>query len=72
MSEPDGVFDTFVGAATGCRVQFQLTFGNDGVATAGCSDRVFSFEVVVLGDDVVRADARTVVVRVPRDLDVCP
>jgi riboflavin biosynthesis pyrimidine reductase len=44
---------------------------NDGFVPATCADQIFNVDVIVVGDDTVEADRRTVVVRVPGDRSLC-
>lgn len=68
----DGEFDSFTGVVPGCLVTFQIVARNDDVVARTCRDQLFNLDVIVVGDDVVEADRRTVVVRVPGDRTVCP
>jgi hypothetical protein len=56
----------------GCLVTFQIVARNDGFVPATCTDQIFNMRVVVIGDDTVEADSRTVVIRVPGDTSLCP
>ena len=67
----DGTLDSFTGVAPGCRVTFQIVARNDGFATATCTDQIFNVDVIVVGDDTVESDRRTVVVRVPGVRSLC-
>ncbi|HJL24453.1 MAG TPA: MXAN_6577-like cysteine-rich protein [Polyangiaceae bacterium LLY-WYZ-15_(1-7)] len=67
----DGEFDSFVGVEPGCLVTFQIVAQNDGLVDATCEDQLFDLRVIVVGDDVVEADSRVVVVRVPGDRTLC-
>lgn len=68
---PDGTLDSFTSVVPGCRVTFQIVARNDGFVAATCTDQVFNVDVIVVGDDTVEADRRTVVVRVPGDRSLC-
>jgi hypothetical protein len=70
-SGPDGTFDTFEDVAPGCRVSFRIVARNDGAIPASCEDRAVTMRVLVVGDDTITADARTVVVRVPGENAQC-
>ncbi len=67
----DGTFDSFTSVNPGCLVTFQIVARNDGFVPAMCEDQLFNLRVIVVGDDVVEADSRTVVVRVPGDRSLC-
>lgn len=67
---PDGVFDSFTNLCPGTTVRFLLEMQNVEVP-ATCSDQVFSFRIVVMGDKTVETDARVVTVRVPGDVALC-
>jgi hypothetical protein len=67
----DGAFDSFIDVPPGCLVTFQIVAQNDGFVPATCEDQVFDLDVIIVGDDVVEADRRTVVVRVPGDPTRC-
>jgi hypothetical protein len=69
-SSPDGIFDSFTNLCPGTTVRFLLEMQNVDVP-ATCSDQVFSFKVVVIGDKTVETDARVVTVRVPGDVALC-
>ncbi len=68
----DGTLDSFTGVNPGCLVTFQIVARNDGVVDRACADQLFNMRVIVVGDDTVEADSRTVVVRVPGDRTLCP
>ncbi len=67
---PDGTFDSFTGVCTGTNVTFALVLQNT-TTPATCSDQVFSFKIVVIGDKTVETDSRVVTVRVPGDKTLC-
>jgi hypothetical protein len=67
---PDGIFDSFTSLCPGTVVRFLLEMRNTDVP-ATCSDQVFSFKVVVIGDAKIETDARIVTVRVPGDNTLC-
>jgi hypothetical protein len=67
----DGVVDSFTAVTPGCLVTFQIVAENDGFVPATCRDQLFDMRVIVIGDDVVEADSRTVIVRVPGDRTLC-
>jgi len=67
----DGTFDSFTGVVPGCLVTFQIVARNDGFVPRTCADQLFNLRVIVIGDDVVEADSRIVVVRVPGDRSLC-
>jgi len=67
----DGAFDSFVDVEPGCLVTFQIVARNDGFVPATCADQLFELDVIIIGDDVVEADRRTVVVRVPGNPSLC-
>jgi hypothetical protein len=67
----DGAFDSFIDVPPGCLVTFQIVARNDGFVPAICTDQLFELDVIVIGDDVVEADRRTVVIRVPGDPSRC-
>ena len=67
----DGAFDSFVDVEPGCLTTFQIVARNDGFVERTCEDQIFNLDVVVIGDDVVEADRRTVVVRVPGNPSLC-
>ncbi len=67
----DGVVDSFTDVVPGCLVTFQVVAENDGFVPATCGDQLFNMRVIVVGDDTVEADSRTVVVRVPGDRTLC-
>jgi len=69
-SSPDGIFDSFTNLCPGTTVRFLLEMQNVDVP-ATCTDQVFSFKVVVIGDKTVETDARVVTVRVPGDVALC-
>ena len=69
-SSPDGIFDSFTNLCPGTVVRFLLEMQNTAVP-ATCSDQVFSFKVVVIGDSKIETDARVVTVRVPGDVSLC-
>jgi hypothetical protein len=71
MVGADGTLDSFTGVSPGCRVTFQIVARNDGFVPATCADQIFNVDVIVVGDDTVEADRRTVVVRVPGDRSLC-
>ena len=66
----DGVFDSFSGLCPGTSVTFTLVLKND-VVPATCSDQVFAFKAVVIGDRTVETDSRVITVRVPGDRTLC-
>ncbi len=68
---PDGIFDSFTDVEPGCLTTFQIVARNDGFVARTCEDQIFNLDVVVIGDDVVEADRRTVVVRVPGNPSLC-
>jgi hypothetical protein len=68
----DGVLDSFTGVNPGCLVTFQIVARNDGFVPQTCADQLFNMRVIVVGDDIVEADSRIVVVRVPGDRTLCP
>jgi hypothetical protein len=68
----DGTFDSFTAVRPGCIVTFQIVARNDGFVAATCRDQLFNLRVIVVGNDVVEADSRTVIVRVPGDASLCP
>ena len=67
----DGMLDSFTSVVPGCLVTFQIVAENDGFVPATCRDQLFNMRVIVIGDDVVEADSRTVIVRVPGDRTLC-
>jgi hypothetical protein len=67
----DGVVDSFTDVVPGCLVTFQIVAENDGFVPATCGDQLFNMRVIVIGDDVVEADSREVIVRVPGDRTLC-
>ncbi len=67
----DGTLDSFTGVTPGCLVSFQIVAENDGFVPAACTDQIFSVPVIVVGNDTVEADRRTIVVRVPGDRSLC-
>jgi hypothetical protein len=67
---PDGIFDSFTNLCPGTTVRFLLEMVNTEVP-ATCSDQVFAFKIVVMGDRTVETDARVVTVRVPGDVALC-
>jgi len=67
----DGMVDSFTAVVPGCLVTFQIVAQNSGVVPATCGDQLFNMRVIVIGDDVVEADSRTVIVRVPGDRTLC-
>jgi hypothetical protein len=67
---PDGVFDSFTDLCPGTTVRFLLEMQNT-VVPATCTDQVFVFRLVVIGDKTVETDARVVTVRVPGDVALC-
>jgi len=73
-STPDGSFDSFKDVCPGLKTTFSLQLQNTTVP-ATCTDQVFAFRVVVIGDgDIgpgVDADSRIVTVRVPGDKSLC-
>lgn len=71
MPMGDGTFDTFAGVCPGTVVTFQIVMQNNVVMPA-CADQTFTMRVVVIGDDTVLADERTVAIRVPGDTSLCP
>ena len=68
---PDGTLDSFVTVPPGCLVSFQIVAVNDGFVPATCADQIFNVPVIVIGNDVVEADRRQVIVRVPGDRTLC-
>ncbi|MBK7396800.1 MAG: hypothetical protein IPJ34_10985 [Myxococcales bacterium] len=66
----DGVFDSFTNLCPGTVVSFSLVMQNVDIP-ATCSDQVFSFKIVVIGDKTVETDARVVTVRVPGNVALC-
>lgn len=68
---PDGTLDSFVTVQPGCLVSFQIVAVNDGFVPATCSDQIFNVPVIVIGNDVVEADRRQIIVRVPGDRTLC-
>ena len=69
---PDGELDSFTTVVPGCLVTFQIVARNDGFVPATCTDQLYNMRVIVVGDDVVEADSRIVVIRVPGDRALCP
>ena len=67
----DGTYDSFTDVVPGCLVTFQIVARNDGFVPRTCTDQIFNLDVVIIGDDVVEADRRTVVVRVPGNPSLC-
>lgn len=67
---PDGIFDSFTNLCPGTTVRFLLEMQNN-VAPATCTDQVFAFKLVVVGDKSIETDARVVTVRVPGDVSLC-
>ncbi|RLB48719.1 MAG: hypothetical protein DRJ42_22595, partial [Deltaproteobacteria bacterium] len=67
----DGMVDSFTAVVPGCLTTFQIVAQNDGFVPATCGDQLFNMRVIVIGDDIVEADSRTVVVRVPGDRTLC-
>ena len=67
----DGTLDSFTGVTPGCLVSFQIVARNDGFVPATCTDQIFNVSVIVVGDDTVEADRRTIVVRVPGERSLC-
>ena len=68
---PDGTLDSFIGVVPGCLVSFQIVAVNDGFVPAICEDQIFNVPVIVVGDDVVEADRRQIIVRVPGERTLC-
>jgi hypothetical protein len=68
---PDGIWDSFTDVEPGCLVTFQIIASNDGVVERTCVDQIFDLDIVIIGDDVVEADRRTVIVRVPGNPSLC-
>ena len=66
----DGTYDSFNNVCPKTVLTFTLVLKNDVVA-ATCTDQVFSFTIVVVGDGKVEADSRIVTVRVPGDKTLC-
>jgi hypothetical protein len=66
----DGSFDSFINVCPGTNVTFALVLQNTTTA-ATCSDQIFSFKIVVIGDKTVETDSRIVTVRVPGDKTLC-
>ncbi|MBI2390613.1 MAG: hypothetical protein HYV09_13565 [Deltaproteobacteria bacterium] len=67
---PDGIFDSFTSLCPGTVVRFLLEMQNVDVP-ATCTDQVFSFKILVIGDGKIETDARVVTVRVPGDVSLC-
>lgn len=67
---PDGIFDSFTDLCPGTTVRFLLEMVNN-VVPATCTDQVFAFKLVVIGDKSIETDARVVTVRVPGDVALC-
>src|SRR5690606_27302626 len=72
MPGVDGELDSFTDVTPGCLVTFQIVARNDGFVARTCADQLFNMRVIVVGDDVVEADSRVVVARVPGDRSLCP
>ena len=66
----DGSFDSFINVCPGTNVTFALVLQNT-TTVATCSDQIFSFKIVVIGDKTVETDSRIVTVRVPGDKTLC-
>jgi hypothetical protein len=69
-SGADGSFDSFINVCPGTIVTFALVLQNT-TTVATCSDQIFSFKIVVIGDKTVETDSRIVTVRVPGDKTKC-
>ena len=66
----DGSFDSFINVCPGTIVTFALVLQNT-TTVATCSDQIFSFKIVVIGDKTVETDARIITVRIPGNPVLC-